>query len=114
MQWNTELLVGGEQFGIHLVEALRAVLEVFRRRVVGDGLVIDLRVVHVGPLRGLHATPLAIGREAPFEQPLRLVLLCRNETDDVLVETRRERVRLDLGDESRRVLAGDASVDDFL
>ena len=47
---NAELLVGREQLGIDLVEALRA-LAALRRGVVVDVLEVDLRIVDLGPGR---------------------------------------------------------------
>ena len=44
-----ELLVGLEQLGIDLVQALRPVLLLLGRRVVDDRLVVDRRVVDVRP-----------------------------------------------------------------
>ncbi len=50
LERNAQLLVGAEQLRVHFVEALRAVVIGLRRGVVDDGLVVDRRVVDVGPV----------------------------------------------------------------
>ena len=50
-QRDTELLVGAEQLGVDLVQALGTVLVRLRRRVVNDALVVDLRIVDHRPPR---------------------------------------------------------------
>src|SRR5262249_15013980 len=81
-----ELLVGLEDLGIDLVERLRAVL-LLRRRVVVDVLIVDRPVFHARPFGLAHGEPAAIGVEPPREHPRGLVLLRRNETDDVFGQT---------------------------
>src|SRR5207237_9830972 len=78
------------------------------RRVVADRLVIDRVVMHVRPRRLFHREPVAERLQSPVEEPLRLLLLRRDEADDVFVEAGRSDVRLDVGDEAVLVLlAGD-------
>ncbi len=104
-QGDAELLVGLEQLRVDLFERLRPVLPGLRRRVVDDRLVVDRRVVDVLPGRLLHGEPVAVRLQAPLEHPLGLVLLRGDEPDDVLGEARRDRLRLDVGDEPGLVLA---------
>ena len=100
LQGDAELVVGLQQLGIDLVQALGAVLLGLGRGVVNDVLVVDGRVVDVGPGRLLHGQPVAIGLQAPFEQPFRLVLLGGNQADDVLVQAAGDGIGFDVGDES--------------
>ena len=48
--------------------------------------------------------PVAVRLEAPLEQPVRLVLLGRDQPDDVLVQPPGGDVGLDVGDEAVLVL----------
>ena len=89
---------------VDFVEAVERFL-LLRRRVVDDVLVVDRVELDVLPGRLLHGQPQAIRLEAPFEQPLRLVLLLRDETDDVLAETLGNRLGLDVRVEAVLVLA---------
>ena len=43
--------------------------------------------MHARPIRFAHGQPAPIGFETPLRQPVGLVLLRRNETDDVFRET---------------------------
>ena len=104
VQRNAELLVGFQKLRIHLVETLRRILLRLRGRVVGNGLVVDGLVMNVRPVRLGHRPPVAIGFQAPLGHPFRLVLLGRNQPDDVLVQPRRRGVRFDVGDEAGIVL----------
>src|SRR5262249_59416822 len=58
------------------------------------------RIMNVGPDRLLHLQPMAVGLQAPFQHPLRLVLLLRDHADDFFVQTARNDLRLDLGDKA--------------
>ena len=49
VQRHAELLVGGEQFRVDIRQALRPVAARTRRRVVGDGLIVDVRDTQVRP-----------------------------------------------------------------
>ena len=103
LQRNAELGIGLEQLGVHLVEALG------RRHALGGGVVIevlevDLGVVDLGPGRLLHLQPAAIGLEAGLQHPGRLVLLVRDEADDVLVQALGRIFGLDVGREAVLVL----------
>ena len=98
-QWDAELLVGLQQLRIHLVQALGAVFLALGRGVINDVLVVDGRVVDVRPGGLLHGQPVPVGLEAPFQQPLRLVLLGRNQADDVLVQAAGDGIGFDVGDE---------------
>ena len=103
LERDAELLVGGEQRRIHLVEALGLRFEL-RGRVVDDRLVVDRGVVDVGPLWLLHGQPVPVGLQPPFEHELGLVLLGRDQSDHVFVQAPGHGVRLDVGDESVLVL----------
>src|SRR5690606_1390329 len=67
-------------------------------------LEVDLRIGHARPGRLAHRQPAAIGIKPPVEHPLWLVLLRRDETDNVLGEALRGLFGFDLGLESILVL----------
>ncbi len=114
VQRDAELLVGLEQLRIHLVQALGRVVLGLGRRIVGDGLVVDGRVVDVGPSGLLHAEPVSVGPKSPFEQEGGLFLLGRDERDDVLVQPRRDGVRFHVGIEAVLVLLPHQGFDGFV
>jgi hypothetical protein len=101
---DPQLLEGLENLGVDLVEALRTLL---RRREVAVGLVVDRRVLELRPpVRLLHLLPGRERLQPPLEEPLGLVLLRADEPDDGLVQTGRQVVLLDVGDEPVLVVAG--------
>src|SRR5262245_6058422 len=102
-QRDAELLVGLEDLGIDLVERLRSVL-LLGRGVVIDVLVIDRGVGHARPAGLAHGQPAPIGVEPPGEHPLGLVLLRRDEADNVFGKALRGLVGFDIRDESVLVL----------
>ena len=75
------------------------------RRIVADGLVVYGRVMHVRPGGRRHGEPVPVALQAPFQHELGLVLLGRDHADDILVQPARQRVRLDVGDETVLVFA---------
>ena len=105
LERNAELLEGGADLGIDLVEAVQLRL-LPGRRVVADVLVVDGRVGDVLPRRLGHLLPGAKRLEPPVEQPLGLVLLGRDEPDDVLVQPLGDDVLFDVGDEPVLVVLG--------
>ncbi len=98
-QRDAELGVGLQKLRIDLVEALGAALFRFGRGIVNDVLVIDGRVVNVGPGGLLHGLPVAEGLEPPFQQPFRFLFLGGDQADDVFVEAAGDGVGFDIGDE---------------
>ena len=100
---DAELVHGGPEFGIDLIEGAEWGLGL-GRAVVADGLVVGLVVFDMGPLRLFHLLPDAEGLEPPFEHPVGLVLLGADEADDVLIQPRRRLVGLDVRGESEFVL----------
>ena len=116
VQRYPQLLVGGQQFRVHLIQALGTIRRL-GSRIIDDVLVVDGRIVHVGPLGlglGLfELRPVAVGPQAPVQQPLRLTLLLGDQPDHVLAQAGRYVVRLDVGDEAVLVLAADQLVVQF-
>jgi hypothetical protein len=102
-QRDTELLIGPEQFRIDLFKAFRP-FGAFRRGVVVEILEVDLRIVDPGPGRLGHRAPALVGLKPPFEQPFRLALLGRNETNDVFVQPFGGHDRFNLGREAVLIL----------
>ena len=106
MQRDAQLLVGFQQLGIDLVQRL------LQRRVLGRGiiigiLVIDLGVMHPGPVGLLHGQPAAERGQAPFQHPFRLALLGRDEAHRVFGQALGRHVHLDVGDKAVFVLVTD-------
>ncbi len=107
LQRDPQLLVGGQQLRIDLVQALGTLL---RCRVVADRLVVDgtVAVRQERPLRlaafVVKLLPVAVSLQPPLEHPFRLALLFRDEPDDVLVQTRRSELLLDVRREAVLVL----------
>mmetsp|Transcript_34275 Transcript_34275/g.74971 ORF Transcript_34275/g.74971 Transcript_34275/m.74971 type:complete len:209 (-) Transcript_34275:399-1025(-) len=74
IQRNAELVEGTEQLRIHIVQRVQLGL-LLGLGVVHHILVVDCRVVVVGPVGLLHGEPFAVGLEAEVEHPFRLTLL---------------------------------------
>src|SRR5690606_26962774 len=106
-----ELLEGAQQLRVDLVEALRAVGLLLRRRVVDDVLEIDRRIVDLRPLRLGHRDPAAVGTQPPLEHELGLALAFGDQADRVLRQALGYLVGLDLRDEAGRVLAIEEGVE---
>ena len=75
LQRDAQLFIGAEQFRIDVVQALGPVGVGFGRGVVDDGLVIDGRIVDVGPGGLFHGEPVPVGLQAPLQHELGLVFL---------------------------------------
>src|SRR5208283_4627011 len=84
-QRNPELFISAQQLGIDLLER-GGPRRRLRRGVVIEALVVDRRMLDPRPARLIHREPTAIGAQPPFGQPVRLVLLGRNEADDLFRE----------------------------
>ena len=76
MQGHTQFVVGFQQFGIDLIETLRAILVCLGCREIGNRLEINGVDVQVRPVRLRHFKPMFISLQTPFKQPLRLILTC--------------------------------------
>ena len=113
LQGHAELLVHGDELGIHVRETLRRpVLRGLRGGVVDDLLVVDSGVGHARPFRLGHREPVPVGLEPPFEQPLGLTLLAGDEAHDVLREAGRDALGIDVGDEAVLVFLLGEGVED--
>src|SRR5215213_4161965 len=102
-QRNTEFLIGAQQLGIDLIEALRRRMALWRGIVI-EILEIDFRVGDARPLGLGHGEPVPIGFKAPCEHPFGLALLARNEDDDLLGEALGGLFGFDIGREAVFVL----------
>ncbi len=71
---------------------------------VANGLVVDGRIGDVLPVRLDEREPVAVRAQAPLEQPVRLVLLGCDQSDDVLSEPRGDHIGIEVGDEPVLVL----------
>ena len=103
VQRHAQLLVGLEQLGVDVGQALRTVLRGVQRlgrRVVAQGLEVDRRDAQVAPAGVRHRRPALEGGQAPLEQELGLALAARDRPHRVGVQARRQGVALDVGDEA--------------
>ncbi len=107
---DAELVVGLPQLRVHLVQRAER-RDGLRRRVVDHVLVVDRRVLHVGPVRLGHLQPARIRLQPPLEQPGGLLLLEADEADDLFIQPLRGGICLDIGDEAPLVLAIDEFFD---
>src|SRR5881628_2450616 len=103
LERDSELRVQVPDLRVDVLEAVDRLLRLWRG-VVDDVLVVDRWIRDVRPLRLLHREPVAVRLQAPLEEPLGLVLLLRDEPDDVLVEALRRLVLIKVGDEAVLVL----------
>jgi hypothetical protein len=100
VQRHAELLVGREQLGVDILEALGRVGPRARRRVIRDRLVVDVDDPQVRPAGLLHREPVPIGLQSPFQHERGFLLLGGDEADHGLVEAGRDGIGLDVGDEA--------------
>jgi len=96
LQRDAEFGVGLEKLRVDLSQGFGAVLFRFGRGIVDDVLVIDGRVVNVGPGGLLHGLPVAEGLEAPFQEPFRFLFLGGDQADDVFVQAAGDGVGFDI------------------
>ena len=99
---DTQLLVGRQQLRVHFIEALGPLAGCPGRRIVDDPLVIDRRIVDIGPfwlrLRLCQLLPMTVCLQTPIEHPFGLVLLGRDQADDLFVESGRNSIFFNLCD----------------
>lgn len=95
MQGNSQLLVGFQKLGIDLIKALEHVFFALGGGIVGNRVVVDFRITHMGPVWLFHLDPTTIGFEAPFQHEFRLFLDCRKAGDNVFIQTGLERIGFD-------------------
>ena len=100
LQGNTQFLISGQQFRVHLIKALGTVTSLFWGGKVGNSLEIDGIIAQMGPIGFFHLQPVTIGLEAVVQHPLRFVLFRGNEADGILVKAWRQGVRRHVGDET--------------
>ena len=111
LQRDAQLAERLQKLRVYLVQTLRRVTAVLRLR---SGVVVDVPVVdgvklHLSPgrLLVLLLRPVSVGSQPPVQHPLRLVLLLRDQTNDVLVNPLRRKVRVDIRVEAVLVVAVD-------
>src|SRR5690606_23894252 len=76
----------------------------FRSCIIMQVVKIDLWIINASPSWLFHGQPTAIGVQTPFEQPLRLLLLGRNETDNIFIQAFRGLIDFDFSFEAIFVL----------
>jgi hypothetical protein len=70
---NAEFFKHGAHFRIDFVQAAQFFLR-FGHGVIDIVLIIDGRIMDVGPMRLLHGLPMAVGLDAPVQHEIRLAL----------------------------------------
>jgi len=79
LQGNAQLIVGLQQLGIYLVQAVVGGL-LLGGGIIDDALVIDGLIIHVRPVGFasllVQLEPVAIGLQTPFKEPVWFLLLC--------------------------------------
>ena len=89
---------------IDFVQTLRSVVEGFRRCVVVDVLVVDIRISQLGPARlsvfTLQLAPVLERLQPPLEHPIRLIFLLRDQPNNVSIQTLGSQFHLDISRES--------------
>ena len=106
LQGNPKLGIGRQQLRIHLIQGLRLDGHALGFGVVILVLVVDLGVAHHRPGRLFHLYPAAIGRQTPIQEPLGFLVLGADQTNDILRDTFRRIIHLDVGFPAVLVLAG--------
>ena len=84
---NAQFVEGFQQFGIHLVETFGSVGA--WRCVIGYALVVYCRNFQMRPLGHFHFRPLMVCFQSVIEHPLRFVFFCRNDANNIFVESNR-------------------------
>ncbi len=111
MQRDSQFLVGGEQFRVNLIQALRRIRRRPRRGIIRDVLVVDGLVAHMSPGGLLHRLPVPKCFQPPIQQKFRFVFLFRDCGDHVLIESGRQAVGLDVGDKAVAIFLADQGFD---
>ena len=83
-----------------LLYTSRTVAFLLGRGVIGNRLIVDGRIMDPRPGRLFLRQPEAEGFQPPFQQPVRLFLLGRNQANHVLVQPRRHGFLFDVGHEA--------------
>ena len=95
-QRNPQLLIGPQNLRIERLQALQGRF-LLGRGVVHDILIIDRAIFDVGPLglslRLFQRGPVPVSLESPLKHELGLVFFCRNQANDVFVQTLRHILR---------------------
>ncbi len=104
-QGNAKLFVGAQKLRIDVIQRFWLF---FRHRgrlgVVILRLEVDFRVIDHGPFRLCHFKPAVVGGDAPVGHPLRLIILFRDQANDVFVQPHRGEFHLYIGGEAVFVL----------
>ena len=93
MKRNTELVECLLKLRINL---LRTVLCLLWCGIVDDVLKVDFRNIKMSPFRKDHLLPVAESLQTELQHPFRLILLRRNKTDYILIQTLRYELLLDI------------------
>ena len=93
MKWNSKLV---ECLFKLRVDFFRTVFRLLGSRIINDILKINFRNIKMCPLRHLHLLPASERIETKLKHPLRLLLLCRNKSYYIFIETFRNELLLDI------------------
>ena len=84
-QWNSKFFVCFQKLGIDFFKRLGAFFHALRLGVIILILIVNLRVIHHRPSRFAHVLPPRESAAAPIRQPIRFIVLGRNQSDDLFV-----------------------------
>src|ERR1041385_2723111 len=103
VQRNAQLGISVQDFRIHFFQALEFFL-LLGRGIIGERLIVNGRILHVGPLRLclflLQRCPIAVCLQPPLHHEFRLALLERNRADNFFIQARRQTVFINGSDKS--------------
>ena len=111
VQRHAELFVCGEQLGVDVGETLWPIGVRLGRRVIRNGLVVDRHMMHACPLGFAHLEPAIKRLEAPIRQELRFAFLAGNGAYDIVIQSRRQAVGFDIGNEAVSIGLRDRLID---
>ena len=108
LQGNTEFVEGLGYLGVDFIYLLVIchLVIYLGGSIVRDVLKVDVGYIQVRPFGYRHREPFAIGFQSELQQPGRLAFLHRNSTNNILVQSFADDVRLYVGGKAVLVLAG--------
>ena len=101
---NTQFFKSPPEFRIDLIKTVGFYLLLWCR-IINDILVVDWRITDIGPGRLFHFQPVAKGFQSPFQQPGGFILLRRNKTYGVFIQTFRSLICFNISNKTIFILA---------
>ena len=94
LQRNTQFVERLHHFRINLL--VRRFCLRLGSGVVRNRLKINLRNIQMCPFRHFHRQPFTICLQPKLQQPFRLIFLCRNKSNHILIKSGRNNIRFDI------------------